>query len=256
MSTNLAKGFLAKETPSLTPKHAFKDMVFGCSQFNKEIDLGIVDGIMGLGTDPLSFVQQTSKKYHRVFSYCLTSKSSETGFLEFGKAKRVSKSLKFTQLRQDYNLDLVGIKLAGTRLPISFRKDSASIDSGAVLSRLPSKDYATLRGAYRKFMSKYYKLVKGFEEDGVLDTCYYIGGHKKLVIPKMSFLFGNGIEVDIHPNGMALPDPSNTSIVCLPFMPYPDNEQLMVFGSIQQQTLEIVYDVAGGKIGFGYGGCK
>ncbi|KAJ1428805.1 Xylanase inhibitor, C-terminal [Sesbania bispinosa] len=247
-----AAGFLAKERLSVG-LDTFNDMIFGCSEFNN-VSVGGFDGILGLGMEFLSFVEQTSKTYHKVFSYCLPSKSSEIGFLNFGKAKRVSKSLKFTNLGADYAVPLVGIKLGDTKLPIVFKNGSASIDSGSSVSTLPSKDYIVLREAYRKAMS-HYRLAKPFQD---FDTCYHVDGHHKLKIPKMSFLFEDGLVLDIPHIGVAFP--INSTLVCLPFQASPETTpgtaDLVLFGNAQQKTLEIVYDVAGGKIGFGYGGCK
>ena len=75
-----------------------------------------------------------------------------------------------------------------------------------------------------------------------------------LRLPKMSFLFADGLVLDIPPSGIALP--LDSTVVCLPFAAYPGGDDMELFGSTQQKTLEIVCDVAGGKLGFGYGGCK
>ncbi|KAK7303195.1 hypothetical protein RJT34_14097 [Clitoria ternatea] len=214
-------GFLAKERLSVGPD-TFIDIIFGCSEVNVNLTLVDTDGILGLDQGFLSFVEQTSKTYQKVFLYCLPSKASEIGFLKFGKAKHVSKSLKFTELGAGYVIPLVEIKLGNTKLPITFKKGAASIDSGSSISTLPSKDYITLRDAYRKAMS-HYELV--FD---ILDTCYHVG----IVFPV------------------------NSSVVCLPFAEIPGGGDYVLFGNAQQKTLEIVYDVAGGKIGFGYEGCR
>ncbi|KAK7359677.1 hypothetical protein VNO77_01639 [Canavalia gladiata] len=144
-----------------------------------------------------SFVEQTSKAYHKVFSYCLPSKTSEIGYLKFGKTKRVSKSLKFTLLGADYGIPLVGIKLGNTKLPIAFKKGAANIDSGSTLSLLPPND------CIKSHLSQLTPL---------LFVCHL---HRRVG--------GGGDEV--------------------------------VFGNIQQKTLEIVYDIASGKFGFGYRAC-
>ncbi|XP_061347835.1 aspartyl protease family protein At5g10770-like [Gastrolobium bilobum] len=242
-------GYLAKERLSVG-SDTFDDTIFGCAEFNANVSVAGTDGILGMDRGFLSFVEQTSSTYQRVFSYCLPSKASEIGFLKFGKAKPVSKSLKFTQLGASYSINIVGIKLGNTKLPIAFQKGTASIDSGTVITRLPTKDYITLREAYRKAMS-HYQLAKPFV---ILDTCYHVGSLLKLKIPKMSFLFADGLVLDLPPIGLAFP--INSNLVCLPFAPYPGGVDRVLFGNFQQKTLEIVYDVAGGKFGFGYGGCK
>ncbi|KAF9602063.1 hypothetical protein IFM89_024830 [Coptis chinensis] len=49
---------------------------------------------------------------------------------------------------------------------------------------------------------------------------------------------------------------SNVYQVCLAFAGNMDAEETAVIGNWQQQTVEVVYDVAGGKLGFAYGGCN
>jgi len=44
--------------------------------------------------------------------------------------------------------------------------------------------------------------------------------------------------------------------VCLAFAANGDDSDITIFGNVQQRTLEVVYDLGGGKIGFGAGGCK
>ncbi|XP_027338197.1 aspartyl protease family protein At5g10770-like [Abrus precatorius] len=245
-------GFLAKERLSVG-YDTFNDIIFGCIEANINNTLVDVDGIIGLGQDYVSFLEQTTQTYHRVFSYCLPTKTSDIGFLKFGKSKTVSNSLMYTQLGSGYAIPLVGIILGGTKLPIAFKKGAASIDSGSSISALPSKDYITLRDAYRKAMP-HYRLVKPPKDYEILDTCYFVDDHRKLKFPKMSFLFKDGLVLDIPHVGIAFP--VNSTVVCLPFTVIPGGGDDVLFGNAQQKTLEIVYDVAGGKIGFGYDGCK
>ncbi|MCI21757.1 protein ASPARTIC PROTEASE IN GUARD CELL 2-like, partial [Trifolium medium] len=44
--------------------------------------------------------------------------------------------------------------------------------------------------------------------------------------------------------------------VCLAFAANEDDSDITIFGNVQQRTLKVVYDVGGGKIGFGSNGCK
>ena len=246
----ISVGFLAKERLSVGSK-TFNGFIFGCNEASVDNTATGIDGLIGLGRDFESFVEQTAKTYKRVFSYCFPSTTSEIGFLKFGKAKQVSKSLKFTQLGAGYAIQLVGVKIGNTTIPIAAKKGDASIDSGTTISRIPNKAYITLRKAYRKAMS-HYRLA---EPISGLDTCYDIGGHQRLRLPKISFLFADGLVLDLAPSGVALP--ISSTVVCLPFAPpFARGEDVILFGSTQQKTLEIVYDVAGGKLGFGHNGCK
>ncbi|MED6133390.1 hypothetical protein PIB30_027814 [Stylosanthes scabra] len=246
---SLILGYIAKERLSVG-SNTFNDIIFGCNEVNLNVSLGNTDGIIGLGQGFLSFVEQTSNTYKRVFSYCLPSKPNQIGFLRFGKSKQVSKSLMFTKLGTDNAIELTGIKLGSTTIPITVKKDAAIIDSGTVISRLPPRDYTNLCEAYRKAMT-HYRFVGSIS---ILDTCYHIGGREKLKLPKMSFLFADGLVLDIPPSGVVIP--YNSTVVCFPFAATPRGEDVVLLGSTQQKTLEVVYDVADGKLGFGYGGCK
>ncbi|KAL1358429.1 hypothetical protein HN51_003701 [Arachis hypogaea] len=249
---SLIFGYMAKETLFVGSK-TFKGIMFGCNEVTFNATLDKTDGIIGLGQGFLSFVEQTSNTYNKVFSYCLPSNPNRVGFLRFGKTKRVSKSLKFTKLGRDNAIELTGIKVGSTTIPITVKKDTAFIDSGTVITRLPSKDYIKLREAYRKAMTGY-RFVGAIS---VADTCYNVGGHKKLKLPRMSFLFADGLLLDIPPSGVVIP--YNSTVVCFPFAATPETpggEDFVLLGNYQQRTLEVVYDVAGGKLGFGHGGCK
>ncbi|KAF2313047.1 hypothetical protein GH714_008888 [Hevea brasiliensis] len=81
--SSFSVGFFGKERLTLTPTEAFDNFYFGCGQNNQGL-FGGSAGLLGLGRDPLSLVSQTSRKYNKLFSYCLPSSSSSTGFLTFG----------------------------------------------------------------------------------------------------------------------------------------------------------------------------
>ncbi|KAL5164746.1 Aspartyl protease family protein [Glycine soja] len=65
-------GYFSHEQLTVTTTNIMDNFLFGCSQGNK----GCSGGVMGLGRHPISFVQQTSSKYKKIFSYCLPSRSN------------------------------------------------------------------------------------------------------------------------------------------------------------------------------------
>nr|GMD80512.1 aspartyl protease family protein At5g10770-like [Ipomoea batatas] len=87
----------------------------------------------------------------------------------------------------------------------------------------------------------------------LLDTCYNFTNYPNPTIPEISFTFGGNLEVHLDPRGVMLPLYPNRSQVCLAFANYTDGG---IFGNYQQQTFEVVYDVAGGQLGFASGGCS
>ncbi|KAI7988498.1 Aspartyl protease family protein [Camellia lanceoleosa] len=252
-------GFFASETLTLTPSDVFPHFLFGCGENNQ----GKFDGeagLIGLGRSRLSLVSQISSKYGNYFSYCLPSTPSYTGSLKFGKGGRSSagSSLQFTPLLSkskdpsSYYVDIIGIKVGGKTLSISqsvFKTPGSIIDSGTVITRLPPAAYDALKTAFRRHMTQYRmgKPVSGF------DTCYRVKKNTTLKIPSISFVFGGNIEVAIDYSGILLADSSNA---CLAFLGNSNSSDLLIFGNAQQKTLDVVYDVAGGKLGFGHRGCS
>ncbi|KAL7187185.1 hypothetical protein ACSBR1_037289 [Camellia fascicularis] len=254
-----SQGFFASETLTLTPSDVFPNFLFGCGQNNHGVFAGDA-GFIGLGRSRLSLVSQISSKYGNYFSYCLPSTPSYTGSLTFGKGGRSSagSSLQFTPLRSkskdpsSYYVDIIGIKVAGETLSISqsvFKTPGSIIDSGTVITRLPPAAYDALKTAFRRRMTQYRmgKPVSGF------DTCYRVKKNTTLKIPSVSFVFGGNIEVAIDYSGILLADSSNA---CLAFLGNSNSSDLLIFGNAQQKTLDVVYDVAGGKLGFGHRGCS
>ncbi|XVE71300.1 hypothetical protein DITRI_Ditri10aG0140500 [Diplodiscus trichospermus] len=249
-------GFFAKETLTLTSTDVFDSFLFGCGQNNQGL-FGGAAGLLGLGRDKLSLPSQTAFKYNKLFSFCLPSSASSTGFLTFGNGG-LSKSLKFTTLStisQDssyYGIDITGISVAGEKLPISvsvFTTAGAIIDSGTVITRLPPTAYAALRSAFRKQMSQYPMA----QPLSILDTCYDLSKYSTVTVPKISFFFSGGVEVPLDAKGVLYIN--SISQVCLAFAGNSDDTDAGIFGNTQQKTLQVVYDGAGRRIGFATGGC-
>lgn len=240
---------------TLTSADVF-DVNFGCGEKN-EGDYNGVDGLLGLGPGEVSFPSQTAKTYNNTFSYCLPSSSSYTGgHLTFGSAG-ISESFNFTPISSspsnsyNYGLDITGITVFDKQLEIPstvFSTSGAIIDSGTVITRLPPEAYAALKSAFKEKMSNY-TITSG---DRFLDTCYDFSGLKTVTIPKISFSFRGGTVVELDPKGILYPL-ENRSKVCLAFT---KASGTAIFGSFQQQTLQVVYDRNGGQVGFAPNGCR
>ncbi|KAF3944417.1 hypothetical protein ACB098_01G096200 [Castanea mollissima] len=250
-------GFFSKEKLTLTSKDVFNNFLFGCGENNQGLFSGAA-GLLGLGRDPLSLIQQTGTKYNRVFSYCLPSTSSATGHLTFGKTASSSGAIKFTPLSKltegtsFYGLDILGITVGGKKLSIAtsvFSNAGAVIDSGTVITRLPPDAYSALKAAFKVAM-KSYPLTSGYS---LLDTCYDLSKYKTVSIPKISFSFSGNVNVDLDVSGIILVP--KISQVCLAFAGNSEDDSVGIFGNVQQRRLEVVYDVAGGRVGFGSAGC-
>ncbi|TYJ32856.1 hypothetical protein E1A91_A05G065000v1 [Gossypium mustelinum] len=249
-------GFFAKETLTLTSSDVFKDFLFGCGQNNQGL-FGRAAGLIGLGRDKLSLPSQTALKYKGVFSYCLPSSASSTGFLSFGDTG-TSKSVKFitlstvSQRSAFYGIDITGISVGGQTLSIAasvFTAGGAIIDSGTVITRLPPTAYVALSSEFKKQMSQYPMAPAS----KLLDTCYNFTKYSSVNAPKISFFFSGGVEVPIAAEGIFFA--TSISQVCLAFARNNNDTDIGIFGNTQQKTLQVVYDVAGGRLGFATGGC-
>ncbi|CAI0438591.1 unnamed protein product [Linum tenue] len=159
--SSFSVGFFGTEKLTLTSTDVFDNFFFGCGQ-NNQGNFGGAAGLLGLGRDKLSLVSQTAQKYNKLFSYCLPSSSSGTGFLTFGGA--ATKSVKYTPISSIaggsnfYGLDITAISVGGRKLSVSatvFSTAGAIIDSGTVITRLPPAAYSALRSAFRQQMSRY-----------------------------------------------------------------------------------------------------
>ncbi|CAI8596643.1 unnamed protein product [Vicia faba] len=249
-------GYFSRERLSVTSTDAVDEFLFGCGQDNQGL-FGGSAGLLGLGRHPISFVQQTSAKYYKRFSYCLPSTSSAVGHLTFGATgNKYVKYTPFSTVSRSgsfYGLEIAGISVGGTKLPISsslFTSGGAIIDSGTVITRLPPTVYASLRDYFRKGMARY----PNASAISILDTCYDLSGTKIVSVPKVNFFLAGGNTVEIAAPGILYV--VSLKQVCLAFAPNGDDSDITIFGNVQQRTLEVVYDVGAGKIGFGYNGCK
>ena len=250
-------GYFGTETLTLTSSDVFPNFSFGCGQNNKGL-FGGAAGLLGLGRHSLSFVSQTASKYGKYFSYCLPS-SSSTGYLTFGRGGN-SNGLKFTPLVANskgasfYFVDIIAIKCGNTILPIPqtiFKSGGSIIDSGTVITRLPPTAYSALRTEFKKQMAKY----PSAPALSILDTCYDLSNYTTITIPVISFYFGGNVQVPINALGILYAG-GGISQICLAFAGNGDDSDVGIFGNIQQQTMNVVYDVVGGKVGFGLNGCS
>ncbi|GFP81588.1 protein aspartic protease in guard cell 2 [Phtheirospermum japonicum] len=254
-------GFLSRDKLTITPTDVFPDFLFGCSRTSTGM-FGKVDGLLGLSKSPISFVYQTAKMYGLHFSYCLPSDISSTGFLAFGKNRKTSNkddTVIFTPLVAGispdilpiyYFIEIIAISIGGTRLPISgsvFKTAPTIIDSGTVVTRLPPAAYNATSKEFKKQMNALN--YKSAPADYYLDTCFHISGHTNITkVPTMSFTFKGNAKVDLDPSGII--KVVSSKVMCLAFAGNSHPDDVAIFGNFQQRKLEVMYDVAGEKLGF------
>nr|GMD52939.1 aspartyl protease family protein At5g10770-like [Ipomoea batatas] len=213
--SSYSTGQLATDKLTLNSTDVVDGFIFGCGQNNFAYDVGY-GGLMGLGTSSLSI--------------------DKVGF---------------------YYIEILAIRVNEQKLPISpavFQDPGTIIDSGTVITRLPTLAYNALRDAFKQQMTMY-PLVQN-PSSSLLETCYDFTNYPNPTIPEISFTFGgnnNNVVVDLDPKGVMVPVYNDRSEVCLAFANSTDGG---IFGNYQQQTFEVVYDVAGGQLGFASGGCS
>ncbi|KAJ1259092.1 hypothetical protein BS78_10G127000 [Paspalum vaginatum] len=257
-------GDLANETVTLSPASPpAANVVFGCSQRTsgfKEIGTKVA-GLLGLGRGDSSILSQTGPV--SVFSYCLPPRVSSTGYLTIGAAPQGN----FTytplrtmnpQLSSMYAVDLVGVSVNGAAIPIpagAFAPGATIIDSGTVLTHMPAEAYGPLRDEFRRHMGRYKMLPPGAVVD-FLDTCYDVTGQDVLTVPRVGLEFGSGGAIDVDASGiLVVAGAKGEAVACLAFVPI-QSAGLVIVGNMQQRAYNVVFDVAGGRVGFGANGCN
>ena len=81
----------------------------------------------------------------------------------------------------------------------------------------------------------------------LLDTCFNLtGGDVK--VPSVSLVFERGATVELDRSGIIRHG-------CLAFASSGDDGGPGIIGNLQQRTLEVLYDIGGGAVGFRRGAC-
>ncbi|RWR98172.1 aspartyl protease family-like protein isoform X2 [Cinnamomum micranthum f. kanehirae] len=250
-------GIFGQETLTLTSTDVIRNFRFGCGQNNDGL-FGETAGLLGLGRDSVSIVSQTARKYSQVFSYCLPSSSSSEGYLNFG-TKAIRPRVNFTSLVSNpnapsfYFLEMIGISVGGIDIgipPSTFSSPGTIIDSGTVITRLQPDAYSALKSAFQKGMSNY-TMASAYE---LFDTCYNFSGVDTVSVPTIKLRFKGGVDVDVGIYGTFYV--VSQSQFCLAFAGNKNLGSIGIIGNRQQRTVNVVYDVAHGRIGFGAGGCS
>ncbi|CAA6670805.1 unnamed protein product [Spirodela intermedia] len=206
-------GFLATDTFTLTSTNVINNFIFGCGQNNRGL--------------PYSLNSQAVSTLGNIFSYCLPSTSSYTGYLNIGNPLKTNAAytpmLTNTRAPTLYFIDLIGITVGAAQLALSptvFQSVGTIIDSGTVITRLPPTAYSALRTAFRAAMTQY--PLAGAAS--ILDTwIFYV---------------------------------ISAAQVCLAFAGNSDSTQIGIIGNVQQKTFEVTYDNVAKRIGFSTGACS
>ncbi|KAM7263300.1 hypothetical protein ACFE04_000983 [Oxalis oulophora] len=248
-------GYLSQDSLALSPSQTLAGFVYGCGQENEGL-FGKADGLIGLDRNKLSMSTQLAGKFGNAFSYCLPSATGGSGgFLSFGNVPSVS--YKYTPMGSDprnsglYFLKLASISVAGRAITVAAADYSVPtiIDSGTVITRLPTSVYTALRQAFTKIMSTKYKQAPAVS---ILDTCYKRSIKTMKYVPQVRLAFLGGADLVLGASTILVE--AEDGIVCLAFAG--TSQTISIIGNNQQQTTRVAYDVAGSRIGFAANGCR
>ena len=246
-------GPLSADSLAITSTTVFPNFVFGCGTDNRGLLNGSA-GLIGLDRGTYSLVTQTSSRLGKVFSYCFPYQAGSVGRLTLGPttAARViyTPMLSFPEAPSFYKVDLIGITVGATRLPVAasvFRAAATIIDSGTVITRLPASAYAQLRAAFRSALARF-----SVFQNSLLDTCYDFTGAGTVSIPIIKLHY-TGADVKLGIPGILYN--IGTNKYCLAFAGNPGDNNIGIIGNVQQRTFEVVYDIGKARIGFATGAC-
>ncbi|CAN6208953.1 unnamed protein product [Urochloa humidicola] len=244
---------------------------FGCSHADADAadpdnggggDNATAAGVMALGGGPESLASQAAAvTYGNAFSYCIPEAGSRRlGFFVLGGGAAppnaaagdyvATPMLRYQKVPTFYRVRLAGIAVNGQPLnvtPSAFAA-GAVLDARAAVTRLPPTAYAALREAFRGWMAAYAAAPP--PEGGILDTCYDLSGGAffAAVPPRIELVFEKGNALELDRSGILFND-------CLAFAANRDDRMPGIIGNLQQQTMEVLYDVGGGAVGFRRGAC-
>jgi len=256
---------------TLAPSTVIQDFRFVCLDVDEPDDLPVA-GTLDLSRDRNSLPSQLSSSGQApaaAFSYCLPKSPNSQGYLSLGvdatvRDKHVTAHAPLVsngnpELASMYFIDLVGMSLGVEDIPIpagTFGNNSTILDVGTTFTMLTPDAYMLLRDSFRKQMSKNNCSLQGF--DG-FDTCFNLTGVRDLTIPVLRFKFSNGERLLIDLNQMLYyddPAAAPFTMTCLAFSSLDAGDVLSaVIGTYTLASTEVVYDVAGGKVGFIPGSC-
>ncbi|OVA10722.1 Peptidase A1 [Macleaya cordata] len=255
------KGTLAFETLTFG-RTVVRNVAIGCGHMNRGMFVGAA-GLLGLGGGPMSFIGQLGAQIDSAFGYCLVSRGTGSyGSLVFGRGVVPKGIASWVPLLRNprvptfYYVDLVGLGVGATRLPISedlFKLSEMGdggvvMDTGTAVTRLPLS-------AYEMFRDYFIAGTVGLPRASgvaIFDTCYDLFGFEMVRVPTVSFYFSGGSILTLPARNFLIPV-DEIGTFCFAFAP--SSLGLSIIGNIQQEGIQISFDGANGLVGFGPNTC-
>ncbi|KAH9605987.1 hypothetical protein KSS87_012269 [Heliosperma pusillum] len=248
-----SKGVLNTETISFPSSEAtpssFPSFIFGCG-YDQEGELGTDgNGIVGLGSGPLSLVSQLGPKINYKFSYCLTPEDSGVNSkLNFGLDITSSSGTVSTPfITQDADLTFYYLTLDGITVGSSLFHVATDviIDSGTTLTYLPSSVYDNVRAALKNAIS----VSSVADPDQVFDPCYEAASLGEGFNPSNVVVHFRGADVVLKAENIFR---TVDNLTCLAMVPTDDTP---IFGNVAQVNFQVAYDLHAKKVSFATADC-
>ncbi|KAL6909690.1 hypothetical protein ACP4OV_001349 [Aristida adscensionis] len=248
------------DTLTLAPSTTVEKLRFVCLEGGVGTGDGS-SGVLDLSRNSHSLASRAPSSPDTVaFSYCLPLSATKNGFLAIGAARPElsGRNVSYTPLLSNpingnlYFLQLAGLSLNGHDIPappLSLFGDT-TLDLHTTFTYLRPPVYAALRDEFRRAMS-----ISGYRAappQGELDTCYDFKPAPFIFLPVITLRFEGGASVDLSfEQTMFYPDHGDVfSVGCLAFAPAANRREVAVIGNLAQASMEVVYDVHGGTVGF------
>ncbi|BBN14018.1 hypothetical protein MPTK1_6g08230 [Marchantia polymorpha subsp. ruderalis] len=242
---------------------------FGCGLQNNGSFLE-VDGLVGLARGPISFPSQIAPFLNNVnkFSYCLLGRydpAAARSPLLFGESA-VPTNVSFTVFTPQltpydpsvlsfYYVNLTDISVGGAALNIpasAFAIDTQGnggviFDSGTTVTLLNTVAYRSVVDTFTSQIDTTYPRVNLLSLTG-LEVCYNTTAFSYVNVPTVVFKF-DGADFDLpFQNIVLLLNFTDTeSAMCLAMQ---ESQGMSIFGSVQQQNFQVLYDEDNLQIGW------
>ncbi|XP_010279486.1 PREDICTED: protein ASPARTIC PROTEASE IN GUARD CELL 2-like [Nelumbo nucifera] len=259
------KGTLALETLTFG-RTVVRNVAIGCGHRNRGMFVGAA-GLLGLGGGSMSFVGQLGGQTGGAFGYCLVSRgtgSGSYGSLVFGLGAMPVGGAAWVRLLRNprapsfYYVGLAGLGVGGVPVSLPEAEDvfrlseygdgGVVLDTGTAVTRLPGPAYQALRDT---FISGTAGLPRA-PGVSIFDTCYNLLGFETVRVPTVSFYFSGGPILTLPARNFLIPV-DEVGTFCFAFAP--SSTGLSIIGNIQQEGIQISFDVANGLVGFGPSTC-
>ncbi|CAA0815037.1 Eukaryotic aspartyl protease family protein [Striga hermonthica] len=252
------RGDFSKDTLTIAPNINVSAFMFGCSHYSN-INVGLEAGVLALSRSNSSIVSQTANQFDQCFSYCIPSNPSSKGFFALGKdyncTTKFTPLIYISQSPYMYFITMIAIAVDGRKLHLDATDfggpGNTYMNSGTTITQLPNNVYKVLARTFNYFMINDYGYFNAKPPYDALGLDYCFVPHHKNVVPVVSFTFQNNVQIDLNFFGTIIF--YNKSLMCFAFAGNDDYSP--TFGTTQQKTFEVVYDVGKQRLGWIQGMC-